>query len=720
MPTLTPSVGSLTSASSSGMSGASGPERKPSLSQRIRPGRWSLAQDFTHLLRSSSSVSTSTSISRPTAESLVPDESSAVVAEDEKDGDRTVTENILELSMSATSTRKAKIYDFLARSTSRSRSKSTRRSSDSATPDDPDTTLTTMDSMRSKPSTRSPSRPLSNNRPLSDQTARTHSTITPLPNAQSRAHTPRTTTDGYDMSMPPPPVPTPASAKRKSKPPTLFGISLPGRSRPTTPKDERADPIFSPPPTPARGRPGFSSSNRKDKASVMPGPSSIPLHAPQPRPAAIKRASIDVHPRSRSSPPPHDERPPSSIESARGRCSPFFSMRIFNRSSSRGGSHSRSTSVSRTNSSSNIKGKAPAPPKVSVPKLNMRQTSRDNGPPSAGLVQNGPMSARIGSFDFEPRHAGFEMKRSVSQGGTERGDHRRARVRASHDGHPAAYSQSTSARAHMRASHTHTPRPEPFDPARSAHSQQSTATSGTGAARANANAAAIAAGENGGSWGRRHGRQGWVGAGVHPPFAFESAASGSGASNGRASPIPISEGRTRSPIPGSEARTRLDLSPRFRVHELGPWPEREKEKEVELGIGLTWAPTKIRVREFTGRRDTPDHGERERVKERERTQHAAKREQRELGYREADLKVRRKADKEVTGRFRTVLGEQGFEKFKKYVRRFDQELIPLDGASGLLDRVRQLLDAAPPPGVSPREKREMLDDLVRIVKEDVL
>ena len=93
---------------------------------------------------------------------------------------------------------------------------------------------------------------------------------------------------------------------------------------------------------------------------------------------------------------------------------------------------------------------------------------------------------------------------------------------------------------------------------------------------------------------------------------------------------------------------------------------------------------------------------------------------RELGYRDADLNVRRKADKEVTGRFRAVLGEQGFEKFKKYVRRFDQEILPLDGASGLLDRVRQLLDAAPPPGVSPREKREMLDDLVRIVKEDVL
>ena len=40
--------------------------------------------------------------------------------------------------------------------------------------------------------------------------------------------------------------------------------------------------------------------------------------------------------------------------------------------------------------------------------------------------------------------------------------------------------------------------------------------------------------------------------------------------------------------------------------------------------------------------------------------------------------------------------------------------------SRVSQRVKQLLDTAPPPGVSPRERREMLDDLVRIVREDVL
>ncbi len=51
------------------------------------------------------------------------------------------------------------------------------------------------------------------------------------------------------------------------------------------------------------------------------------------------------------------------------------------------------------------------------------------------------------------------------------------------------------------------------------------------------------------------------------------------------------------------------------------------------------------------------------------------------------------------------------------VRRFDADIIPLEGASGLLGRVERLLDKAPTRHVGTREKREMLDDLVRIVRE---
>ena len=51
------------------------------------------------------------------------------------------------------------------------------------------------------------------------------------------------------------------------------------------------------------------------------------------------------------------------------------------------------------------------------------------------------------------------------------------------------------------------------------------------------------------------------------------------------------------------------------------------------------------------------------------------------------------------------------------VRRFDAELIPLHGPSGLLGRVERLLDKTPVRQVGAREKDELLDDLVKIVHE---
>lgn len=56
------------------------------------------------------------------------------------------------------------------------------------------------------------------------------------------------------------------------------------------------------------------------------------------------------------------------------------------------------------------------------------------------------------------------------------------------------------------------------------------------------------------------------------------------------------------------------------------------------------------------------------------------------------------------------------------VRRYDSDLISLHGSKGLLARVKSLLDTAPAPsgpgtGISEWEKRELLNDLVRIVRE---
>jgi len=121
---------------------------------------------------------------------------------------------------------------------------------------------------------------------------------------------------------------------------------------------------------------------------------------------------------------------------------------------------------------------------------------------------------------------------------------------------------------------------------------------------------------------------------------------------------------------------------------------RWEQREIELGLGLTWAPTKIRVREWTpGSVDSTGSGrtgasagevldgdgdgrdrngqaralrrEREmekRVREREGARRTRERlAEYELGY----MRSRSRSDREITGRFRDVLGTEGFEAFKK-------------------------------------------------------
>lgn len=119
-------------------------------------------------------------------------------------------------------------------------------------------------------------------------------------------------------------------------------------------------------------------------------------------------------------------------------------------------------------------------------------------------------------------------------------------------------------------------------------------------------------------------------------------------------------------------------------------PGRWEQREIELGLGLTWAPTKIRVREWTpgsvdsasttlGARVRAGAGEVEggedsdvalqrqremeqRVREREGARRTRERlAEYEIGY----VRSRSRKDREITGRFRDVLGTEGFEAFKK-------------------------------------------------------
>jgi hypothetical protein len=181
-----------------------------------------------------------------------------------------------------------------------------------------------------------------------------------------------------------------------------------------------------------------------------------------------------------------------------------------------------------------------------------------------------------------------------------------------------------------------------------------------------------------GSWGRVARTVDWVrGAGVHPPFAFESATS-STASERRGADIRERErdkDRERSrrhvvaqvpvPVPASPGKSAGSAG-------TGHWERRE----VELGLGLTWAPSKIRVREWTPGgtipvlaaaaaaaqfgQDDEARAMEQRVLEREGARRTRERlAEYEMGY------ARSRKDKEVTGRFREVLGAEGFESFKK-------------------------------------------------------
>jgi hypothetical protein len=68
--------------------------------------------------------------------------------------------------------------------------------------------------------------------------------------------------------------------------------------------------------------------------------------------------------------------------------------------------------------------------------------------------------------------------------------------------------------------------------------------------------------------------------------------------------------------------------------------------------------------------------------------------------------------------FRNVLGEGGFATFKKYIRRFDAQLIPFDGPSGLITRVEKLLNNAPPPGLDAQERQELMDRFITVVLQN--
>ncbi|KAI0298903.1 hypothetical protein BC826DRAFT_88351 [Russula brevipes] len=472
-----------------------------------------------------------------------------------------------------------------------------------------------------------------------------------------------------------------------------------------------------------------------------------------PPPIPMDRPDISMRPHS-TPPRVHASREVEPSDPEReGRCSPLLGFFT--------GARGRVKQREHTQDSNSAK------PVVGAPIIRTRTASRE-GPDAT----RGTSGALLPSFEFE--HGGSkEARRSTSRSRHRRvatphaNGNRQAQSHAYSRRHAHTNSHGQDARSHTRTharsqshghparSHTH-PQPShhrgagspqvalhpPLMPSAMATSAASQSTTGTAATNTTG-----APGTGGsGSWGRAVRKADWLrGAGVHPPFAFESAASSTASANGerrgdggskRGSGSDIRErerDRDRERTRRHVAQTHASVSP---IRSAGSGPGRWEQREVELGLGLTWAPTKIRVREWTpggvhgpsggvGAADDGKDGdaqartlqrEREmerRVREREGERRTRERlAEYELGH------ARSRKDREVTGRFREVLGLQGFEAFRKYVRRYDADLIPLEGPSGLLGRVERLLDKTPTRRLGALEQRELLDDLVRIVREN--
>ena len=422
----------------------------------------------------------------------------------------------------------------------------------------------------------------------------------------------------------------------------------------------------------------------------------------------------------------HETRETESSDSERdGRCSPLLGL--FTNARGRGKQRERNHG--------NLEV-VPGRPVVGTPISRIRTASREGS-----NVTKGAGGAKLPSFEFEGGGS-TDARRSTSHDGYKRvaSPHANGNAPAQTHayqsrGHAYKHSHGQDARSHTRThvrsrSHAHPPRSHthplpdhhrtgsphvaPNSPLMQSVTAASAASQSTnGTAATNTTTGAPTAGGTG-SWGRAARTVDWVrGAGVHPPFAFESAASstastsgerrgvgGGGACDGGGSGSDIRERERERDRERSRRRVAAHApSPVSPVRStgagsgIGVGAGRWEQREIELGLGLTWAPTKIRVREWTpGSVDSTGSGrtgagaadgidavggkdrnaqapalqrEREmekRVREREGARRTRERlAEYELGY----MRSRSRKDREITGRFRDVLGAEGFEAFRK-------------------------------------------------------
>ncbi|KAI9574751.1 hypothetical protein HD554DRAFT_2010511 [Boletus coccyginus] len=112
-----------------------------------------------------------------------------------------------------------------------------------------------------------------------------------------------------------------------------------------------------------------------------------------------------------------------------------------------------------------------------------------------------------------------------------------------------------------------------------------------------------------------------------------------------------------------------------------------KGRSLDLGLGLSWAPSRLREEVLMPGLI--------------------------LAREKAKLGKDRENGSDVTKMFESLLSESRFQTFKKYVRRFDAHVIPLEGPSGLLARVEKLVAES---GLTELERNKLMSEFTVFVE----
>ncbi|KAF6762151.1 hypothetical protein DFP72DRAFT_987503 [Ephemerocybe angulata] len=668
----------------------------------------------------------------------------------------------------------SRIYNFLTRSRSRSRSKldivdDTTKARERMRRESIDTRTKPATPSKAangtKPASRIPSRP------LSSTTTATNSTVTPsTPKAKRRPPSALPVPPPPSQPEPTsPPTPKPSSVSKKNLQ-NLWGIPQAlrrssrsrSRSRPNSPQPSpdgnrpplpKDDPTPKPrrssvrPPSPPRPKPRPSDSpaasnslklpklfsGRTTTAAAISGANSL-----QPRAAAVKPlkppASVGV-----SAPL---KRPTSSHQSHQHHAAKNASMDAGYRY--RGGTMSVVTEESLRTSTTSLKGKAREA--TETPQSHLRA-------PGGAKMSSVTRSTKHGSFDFErPGWGAALMQRTGSNGtavtatseresangaglagvGTLQRDKSLKRAK---DTEEEIRARERARRLQEYIQKDKLP-PVPVNGYNSDHVNGSTSTNGT---------AHTAQTNKSSSWGKAAGkkmlgasRAGGSGTGVsrfigtaqHVPSPTRSTGS-----NGTVSEVTNGRGDRGSEEKSRKGEKKFTLKGGDRPPVPVPVPSSiprpgHRGRSLDLGIGLAWAPTKMKEaallpsttlfsRTASGSSSLGRSASGSTVGQSASSStngNDSSSRSRRIHIQDSDAEAERsKLGKEVAEVFRNILDDRSYSAFKTYVRQFDAHEIPFDGPAGIVERVERLLKHSPDRG---QDNRVLLDKFVRIILQN--